>query len=490
MSNLADISSQIDATAQAWSKLCVENSWVQNGESEQVKLQLALLHVSVAVLSSDGPLNAYESLLLKEVFGKADDLERAEVKASMGTNLLHESLPILVRAVQAFAFKDPAYRPDHDPVVTVLNKILDAGLGADKFPSEAEAWASSRVLTKLRQVSLSEPTEPLGQSVAALDPSSTVPNLPTEEPPAVSPAEYREPMILVPELIRTVAAPKTKASDQSGPHKSATIQSLLTELNALVGLQNVKEQVETLVNLAKVRALRTERGLPSPDISFHRVFSGNPGTGKTTVARILGRIYGMLGLLTVGKCIEVDRSALIGQYLGQTTTKTAEVLRSSLGSVLFIDEAYSLTDGDANEYGEEAISVILKIMEDHRDDFVVIAAGYTDMMEQFLSSNPGLRSRFSRIIEFPDYTVEELIRIFGRMCHSDGYILETGAELRLRSVLGPLLNPKPVNFANAREVRRIYERTIEGQANRIAGTSCTNEDLSLLRVEDIPHRAF
>ena len=412
-----------------------------------------------------------------------DDVERAEVKAAIGKTVLADGLPVLIKAVQGFAFADSSYRPDQDPVVTLLNDVLDAGLAADKFPSEAEAWASSRVLTKLRQITLQDPIEPPEEQSSPLVMTDVVPETPlAERPSPPTPTSARGDL---PASVSSMPPPQPRKAPPR-PSQPDSIHALLTQLNALVGLESVKEQVETLVNLAKVRALRTERGLPSPDISFHLVFSGNPGTGKTTVARILGRIYGALGMLSVGKCMEVDRSALIGQYLGQTTTKTADVLTRSFGSVLFLDEAYSLTDGDASDYGDEAISVILKFMEDHRDDFVLIVAGYTDKMQKFLASNPGLHSRFSRVIEFPDYSLEELVEIFRRMCVSDGFTLEEGAKTRLLNTIGARLEPRPTHFANAREVRKVYERALERQANRLAGTFCTDEELNLLRVEDIP----
>jgi SpoVK/Ycf46/Vps4 family AAA+-type ATPase len=306
------------------------------------------------------------------LFGSNENVSRAQVEAATGTNLLTEGLPYLINAVEGVASTFQNYRPEQDPVVAVLSAILEAGLAADKFPSEAEAWAASRVLTKLREAALAAPR--------AADPSTEITPVstttPTDRAAASAPAAKHD----------------TLSSNTIG---GSVIQSLLTELDALVGLTDMKEQVETLVNLARVKAMRTERGLPSPRISFHLVFSGNPGTGKTSVARIVGKIFGALGLLSVGKCIEVDRAQLIGQYLGQTTTKTTEVLNSTLGSVLFIDEAYSLTSGKHNEFGEEAISVILKFMEDHRDDFVLIAAGYTGPAIAGLADYrvPGLRPR-------------------------------------------------------------------------------------------------
>jgi SpoVK/Ycf46/Vps4 family AAA+-type ATPase len=186
----------------------------------------------------------------------------------------------------------------------------------------------------------------------------------------------------------------------------------MAQLDALVGLENVKKDVKNLVNLMKVRKLRQENDLPVPPMSLHMVFMGNPGTGKTTVARLISSLYASIGVLSKGQLIEVDRSGLVAGYVGQTALKTQEVIKSALGGVLFIDEAYSLSSGGENDFGREAIETILKAMEDHRDDLVVIVAGYDEPMQKFLSSNPGLESRFNKYFYFQDYTGEQLMAIF------------------------------------------------------------------------------
>jgi AAA+ superfamily predicted ATPase len=221
------------------------------------------------------------------------------------------------------------------------------------------------------------------------------------------------------------AAPTQDA--KSGAAKTLDIS--LTELDGLIGLESVKSEVRSLVNLMRVRELRRQRGLPSPEVTLHLVFTGNPGTGKTTVARLFAEICRALGVLTRGHLVEVDRAGLVGGYIGQTALKTQQVIESAMNGVLFIDEAYSLTRPNDNDFGVECISTLLKAMEDHRGELIVIVAGYTDPMQSFLASNPGLRSRFTKQVHVPDYDIDELWRIFTHIVDVHGYQLsESAAE--------------------------------------------------------------
>ena len=264
---------------------------------------------------------------------------------------------------------------------------------------------------------------------------------------------------------------------------------LLAELASLVGLEGVKRQVNTIVNLLQVQRMRAALGMKVADISKHMVFLGNPGTGKTTVARLLARIYRALGVLRTGQLVEVDRSGLVRGYIGQTATRTQEVIEEALGGVLFIDEAYALTvNKGENDFGQEAVDTLLKAMEDHRDDLVVIVAGYTDLMERFLDSNPGLRSRFGNTITFEDYTADELMEILLRNLKKQEYQL---SPPRPRSGAGDdqdRVAHKPENFANARDVRNFMERAIANHAVRVAsldGASESKEILGTIEPEDL-----
>ena len=279
-------------------------------------------------------------------------------------------------------------------------------------------------------------------------------------------------------------AEETKEGSAPEPEK---LEDLLAELEGLCGLEQVKKDVKSLLNLVKVRRLREEAKLPVPPLSLHLVFMGNPGTGKTTVARLLARLYHSIGVLSRGQLVEVDRSGLVAGFVGQTALKTQEVVRKAIGGVLFIDEAYALVNQEnGNDFGHEAIEVILKNMEDHRDDLVVIVAGYTDLMEKFIHSNPGLESRFNKYFQFEDYTAPELLSIFQSMAKKNGYTLAQEAEGWLKEDLQDLYDNRDENFGNARDVRNRFEKAVARQADRLAAMeNPTVEQLMELTVEDL-----
>ena len=260
-----------------------------------------------------------------------------------------------------------------------------------------------------------------------------------------------------------------------------------SELKSLIGLGSVKESIESLSNFIKIQQKRKVQGHKSMNLSYHCVFVGNPGTGKTTVARLLASIYKDLGVLKSGHLVEVDRSDLVGEYVGQTAIKTDKVIDSAIDGVLFIDEAYTLATGNNMDYGNEAIATLLKRMEDERERLVVILAGYPENMHHFIDSNPGLQSRFSRYIEFEDYSAEELEKIFELNVYKNDYKLSPEALQVLRDELSKAVINKDDKFGNARYVRNLFEHAIENQANRLASMSrVEDEKLSIIEAEDIP----
>ncbi len=272
----------------------------------------------------------------------------------------------------------------------------------------------------------------------------------------------------------------------SPPAPPPTLEELLARLEKLVGLESVKKEIRTLVNVARVHEMRRKEGLKVPPSGYHMVFSGPPGTGKTTIARLLGAIFHSLGLLSKGHLTEVDRAELVAGYVGQTAIKTDKVVRESLGGVLFVDEAYSLSpDNSDQDFGREAIETLLKLMEDHREDLVVIVAGYRERMETFLESNPGLRSRFTRFIDFPDYLPDELSLIFERMSEEEGYTLAEGALNEVKNTLNREYEARTGNFGNARLVRNLFEKSLTSQANRLVGGTPTRGELCILTASDI-----
>ncbi|MBQ6964768.1 MAG: AAA family ATPase [Bacteroidaceae bacterium] len=259
------------------------------------------------------------------------------------------------------------------------------------------------------------------------------------------------------------------------------------ELDELIGLESVKEEVRTLANFVKVQKMREKQGMKIPKMSYHLVFTGSPGTGKTTVARIVARIYKDLGILKKGHTVETDRSGLVAEYVGQTAVKTNAIVDSALNGVLFIDEAYALVpEQKGSDYGQEAISTLLKRMEDDRDKLVVIIAGYTNEMQRFIDSNPGLQSRFNRYIDFPDYTAEELFRIFEMQARKNEYTIANDAKAYLQERLEYVVAHKDRNFGNARYVRNVFEKAVQVQANRLSGRhNLSRETLAEITKSDI-----
>ncbi len=285
--------------------------------------------------------------------------------------------------------------------------------------------------------------------------------------------------------------PQAQEPERKEEAPEETVEELLAQLDELCGLEQVKKDVHSMINLIKVRKLRQENGLPVPPMSLHLVFLGNPGTGKTTVARLMAKLYHAIGVLPKGQLVEVDRSGLVAGYVGQTAIKTQQVIDRALGGVLFIDEAYSLTSQKGeNDFGKEAIEVLLKNMEDHRDELIVIVAGYVDLMSDFISSNPGLESRFNKYFYFDDYNGEQLYQIFCSQCKKNGYEPDQEALAYARSYFDKLYQQRNVNFGNARDVRNLFETLIVTQSDRVSRLeNPTVEDLMEVTVEDFKKAA-
>ena len=282
---------------------------------------------------------------------------------------------------------------------------------------------------------------------------------------------------------------ETASAGQVKEEKEEPETDPMEELDALIGLSKIKHDVKELADFVKIQKMRKDGGLKSVPVSLHLVFTGNPGTGKTTVARILARIYKQIGVLSTGQLVEVDRSGLVAGYVGQTAIKTSKKIEEAKGGILFIDEAYSLARKD-DTFGQEAIDTILKAMEDNRENFVVIVAGYTGPMENFINSNPGLKSRFNKYIEFPDYTIDELMGIFDMNCKKYDYEADEEIRAQIRAMIVQRKLGALENYANARDVRNLFEEIITNQARRVAAMeSPTQEDMKKILLEDLEETA-
>jgi Cdc6-like AAA superfamily ATPase len=411
------------------------------------------------IASADAPLNAREMIVINLLLGQShqSDYYRLLLENTKDTDVVDVLRVVADLAMQLAANEGGGdYDPQADPIVKCFESLGQVILAADDDVNPKELAYFSKI------------TDMLHSNAATLDGR-------------------------IKELLsgRAEAAEELNDKDTSKPDKDAapqTIEKCIAQLHSLVGMASVKREVETLINVAKVFTIRKLRGLPVPDVSFHMVFSGNPGTGKTTVARIIAHVYGCLGLLKEGQLIEVDRSGLVANFVGQTATKTKKVIEMAIGGVLFIDEAYALANNSGEDFGHEAIEVLLKAMEDYRDELVVIVAGYGNKMNAFLASNPGLRSRFPRVISFPDYSGDELCEIFTRTANQNKYVVSEGAAPVLRVELEKLVQNKGPDFANARDVRNIFERAISMQANRIGSLTSTyvaDVELTAITAQDI-----
>lgn len=427
-------------------------------------LNMSFWSAMISVAASDGPINQHEADYLNHIFDRNIDAfgYNETMVPTVGEMDAGETFATTIGFAIQVGQKEiddlSTYDPQTESILRVFDRIGQGFLSSDQRVSTVEVERLSE-FTAIAHAKASEFRQRIDEAIDAQGEDAT--NDASDHPAMGQP--------------ETIATP---------------IEQCVAELHALVGLASVKKEVETLINLAKVFALRREKGMPVPPLSFHLVFTGNPGTGKTTVARIIAKVYGSLGLLETTNLVEVDRSGLVGNFVGQTATKTKKVLDSAKDGI-FIDEAYSLSRGGENDYGSEAIEVILKRMEDRRDEFVVIVAGYSQNMRDFLQSNPGLRSRFPRIVDFPDYSADEMATIFERMAGQSGYHLTGEARPILLEIMEKRWADRGLDYANARDARNLFEGAISAQANRITYlTEIDNDVLSEIGAEDIQEAAI